>query len=178
MRRLQRRRSTGHMAGSLDDARHRRLLARPRGDGYPGDDQRRRARACDVPLERELSREELHAGACALLSAPRTDVLCRMVMRVALALLLTPGRVTRVPQPDGHKMHGSYINISTWDSQFHECAYKRTTPPTSPSAAAAARTAPCPRHASGTRWSAAPSTSPSYTTACSCSTSRWLRMQT
>ncbi len=32
------------------------------------------------------------------------------------------GRVTPALQPDGHKMHGSYINITTWDSQFHECA--------------------------------------------------------
>ena len=25
-------------------------------------------------------------------------------------------------QPDGHKMRGSYANMSTWDSQFHGCA--------------------------------------------------------
>jgi hypothetical protein len=29
------------------------------------------------------------------------------------------------PQPDGHKMHGSFIHMSTWDTQFHECALAR-----------------------------------------------------
>jgi hypothetical protein len=23
-------------------------------------------------------------------------------------------------QPDGHKLHGSYMNMTTWDTQFHE----------------------------------------------------------
>ena len=25
-------------------------------------------------------------------------------------------------QPDGHKLHGGYVNMTTWDAQFHECA--------------------------------------------------------
>lgn len=29
--------------------------------------------------------------------------------------LLTPA------QPDGHKLHGGYVNVSTWDTRFHEC---------------------------------------------------------
>ena len=41
---------------------HRGVLARPRRDGHPGDDQRRRARACNVPLGVQLSRQELQPG--------------------------------------------------------------------------------------------------------------------
>jgi hypothetical protein len=73
----------------------------------------------------------------------RAAPLCRWWMCAALALLFTAGWVTLVPQPDGHKMHGSHIKISTWDSQFHECAYERTTPPPLPSAAAAATRMHC-----------------------------------
>ena len=54
-------------------------------------------------------------------------VLCFMFMCVLPSVLFTAAAITRALQPDGHKMHGSYINMTTWDSQFHECACKLNT---------------------------------------------------
>ena len=68
-------------------------------------------------------------------------------------------------QPDGHKLHGSYMNMTTWDTQFHEYAVARA------QAEAARPHSQFPSFSlfsSGMRSSEAPSTWLSFTTECCC----------
>jgi hypothetical protein len=64
---------------------------------------------------------------CALPRACRAFKHRPTVSARARLVVVLRAAVTRT-QPDGHKLHGSYKTVSTWDSQFHECASSRPHP--------------------------------------------------